>query len=546
MSSLQGFKKAVERGSAPKNETVSPLMIYDMPSTSRRLLSQRQTLSRISNQGDNVVVTPQNVNLTTTWKIECGPGQVIDPRSLMLHGDFNVTQLGANDTYRLSSKPGLFGSIRRIQLTGSNGRIIHDIENIHVLIDILMRASCDDPYYNSAGQEFFALPFDRQLKINSWAAGANVEGVNFRDPNNYIFQNLHQIATVAVPAAGNTQANIDTAIAANLATARADVNNALDSLKHILATIQQARGTNADTYVLHRPEWIQFGKGASAFCLPLWLLLALMRQTKYVPLEGESLNLVITWEDPRIFMRDEVATAAGNNGYQFSNLRLAYDVVTLHDVVNLALKEQMSKSGIKFYCHDWYTLTASKTTEAKYTMPLQKACADAVAVYAVIRDNADINPITGQYLDSFKYVSGAPVLANASLGGSANPYTKPSCCTFSVEIGSRRIPDQPISSAPHLLTVLNKTMGRYGDVTANALNLNRFSDGNMIYSMPLETDPVSRSNMWFTGVTLQNNQQLQLVFGNMLTAGATSQSITAFLEYTKIITITTSGVVVDE
>jgi len=514
--SLHELARAVDSNKSTSNETLPDLLRYNIPPTSKRLVKQRQTNLVYSTGGNSVTVAANTDNTTTQFNISSISGQVIDPRTFVLSGSFSYSIPGGSGGDAITSCGlGITSTIRRIQLRASNGVMIHDIDFVNVLVNILYRSSCNDDFFETVGREWGMLP---RTGLKPFVIANNAAG-------NLSYLDVTQWAVD--DAVANTNAGIGNAIRENL---RGIFYKAF------------GRYANANDVYVNTEEQALWQRQAIPFAFPLWSILPFFRQPKYIPSEMNNMSLVITWENSNIAFRNTGRDQSF--AYTFTNLQLRYDTCMLHDVLNMALQEKMRTKGIKFYVQDYYSQAEGNSVSPQITINIPKSCADAISVLACFRNTQDITNATAIQANSFFMKAGVdhPQLTNA-VDVDNSPINPSQSASMYVQYGPLRIPDQPLNTVPLWLAQLNKTFGRYGDISASVINNFWWKYGYAVYSMDLQSDPSSKSGMSFTGLTLRNGTQLQLIFTGL---NAENKTLNYFLEYSKVIIIKSTGITIEE
>lgn len=504
---IDDLKKAVDENVAPANESASNRIRYVLGPTSKRLILDRRHNTINPNEGANLseIKDVAEVNFYMSGNV------YVDTHTVILRGNLTVNPSGANSLkYTVDPYAGAFALLDRLNLKTLDGQEIETIEQVGMLAKILHTASCPQDYLSSAGQIWLG----------------NQQHVTNKKP-------------LSVKAATNRALNaFQTAVESKTFTYTADgeanLVNMIDS-QIIPSYEDHAAGT-----------W--FGKQGKDFEIPLFHVMGIFKQTRYIPLGAlQRLQLQVRFAAPQNIFT-QVAGAATVPTYSISNLCLDYQTVRLHELLDLKIREKINQPGpegglridFQSYAYSGQAITASTAA-----VQVTKGCADALSCFTVLQRNS-ARGSGGKQVDADVLLRAqalhmkskkAPlqtVVGTAPIETKADThvlddqkrvyYPSP---TWYYQIGSEKIPENRVETFGRSYRYLQEALGRFGDINLAPMSMEDFSDSCFIMAANFENDEVSLSGMNYTGRTLYLGNSLTLQLDGLAVGASTDMTLVA-------------------
>lgn len=527
---LDDLKRAIDENVAPPNEAGSNRTKYVLGATSKRLIMDRRHLSISPNEGGNLTAIAANSNPEINFYLT---GNVyVDTHTVVLRGECKLSA----DGYTIDPYAGAFAFIDRITLRSIDGADIETIDGAALLARLIHVMSCNKDYLETTAgvwrgglktkaNDTFVTNYDAAAAANKFVASAS--GILNR-------------AAVASSAAG-------------IYSAQADAYNS--AIKNSL--------------LIHGKDYFTAtwwnAVTAKPFEIPLFHILGLFKQTKYLPLQAlQRLQLNIRFSDPRTVWTQIGGGGAAIPSYTLSNLKLDYQTVRLHDLLNQKIMEKVASDGLRIDYQTWnYTKVPINTSTA--SIQIQKGCSDALSCFCVFTNGgyresggaAELVDTEGKVrMFENKTINGAPFEfvtgtcpvseGKTNWQDTVDNVTRCPCPEFYYQIGSEKIPDDPIKTFNRAFRYLQEALGRYGDISYAPMSIDLFGQRYFIMAVNFENDEASLSGMQYTGRSLYSGNGLTLQVTGLGDpaggAGAFNLQAHAYLLHTKILVIKKNGV----
>jgi len=516
---------------------------YLLPPTSRPMVMDRRHNKVYPNE-NKTDVTVDSTGKQVTFSISGGGGMCVDPHTVCITGNLKVNATNAGDRYYNAA--GVFGSLARLEVVSFTGESLCDIQSPDVLATILLRGSCPNMYFETVGSEFLMPvrnPVDkRAVTVQTLGIGAAGDQATYNALPNLLNTSENVIPTLKIPNINLNNNNNGAVLQPAAAATETTIYRNMAAVLNLLESYHYPYNYE-DTKT---KRW--FNLAGSAFCLPIWLIIPLFRQDKYIPVESfKKLDIRLTFNQPDQFLTEYVNAGAREAiTYTFTNLSLEYQTIRINDAMMFALRKKMMGDGLNFYTRNyWRTSSLIGAGISSATINISRSVGDATALFFVVRTTAyaaggigfQANTVANRLQADklyFEALGTLPVDAAVFLNAAVS--SRPQTFRWYVQIGQDRIPSQYIDTVPKELCSVQQAFGKYGDISNQVYSQYDFATGLAVRGLNLEIDPVSQSGMSFTGYSLQNGVQMQLYIEAMDQTDPKQFDI--FLEYTETITMT--------
>lgn len=489
------------------NQTLSDKMTYKLEATTKLMVTDRRTVN----------IKPQqigDIREGQTAIFTLNTGNYIDPHTVYLKGRFRATK---NDGTALGATilPRLYGSIARtidsVKISAYDGNVIEEINQFGLIADIVKNCCLSREYLCSNGQSEF---LDcRRIDDNADVAANAAAG-------------QHYIARF--PAATGAAAVIGDA-----ATQLTLVNRIFTAIRGLVSggAVAQIATANAgeigigvvDGYAdkFYPPkyetkeatDWIKDGRD---FALPLFDLIGIFRQLKYIPMKYLGrITIEFKFVSKAVDCLMCQADPGADISLRFSNLEMVMDTVRYRDDLDMAIAKRINEDprGLAMPFTTYFNANVTDAGQSNVQMYIAKSVSDAHSVYTVMREAASLSTwdADGYECEPFASVAGA-------------------CPEFYYELGTDRFPVDKINTFTQARAELDKSFGHFGNPNRANLTLNEYQSTYFVMGVDLEADPGSN----YTGRSTNSGNQIRFSISGL---DATARRFDTFLYYTRVLRI---------
>ena len=246
--------------------------------------------------------------------------------------------------------------------------------------------------------------------------------------------------------------------------------------------------------------------------IPLKVLCPFFRPLKgqlMPPMLASGLHIEIVFENTNTVFVNNTVNAITD--YNVEDINFILDTVDLSDETQKAINMESADNGLEWVCPRIHTtLTSIPVGQGQVSVQIRKAVSQAVMVYSVLQDSADI---TDQKVDSFR---SKLMLANT---------------TWQYRIGSLFFPQQPVvetvdaifpASYYEALYSFDKPKHPYNECS---VNIREFQQDSSIFAMTASKN----DDLFLSGLPINNSRCAE--FNLTTTSTNTNKQLTSFLEY---------------
>jgi hypothetical protein len=236
---------------------------------------------------------------------------------------------------------------------------------------------------------------------------------------------------------------------------------------------------------------------------------------------ASGLHVEIVFENTNTVFVNNSASVIPITDYNVEDIHFILDTVDLSDETQKAINMESADNGLEWVCPRIHTtLTSIPVGQGQVSVQIRKAVSQAVMVYSVLQDSADI---TDQKVDSFR---SKLMLANT---------------TWQYRIGSLFFPQQPVvesnsgifpASYYEALYSFDKPKHPYNECS---VNIREFQQDSSIFAMTASKN----DDLFLSGLPINNSRCAE--FNLTTTSTNTNKQLTSFLEYICVIKLFTDN-----
>jgi hypothetical protein len=205
--------------------------------------------------------------------------------------------------------------------------------------------------------------------------------------------------------------------------------------------------------------------------------------------------------------------------------------VDLDKDMSNAIEERIAQNGLLMDFRSYYHTKDTASTSEK-AIKSSVSVADALSVYAVIRNSGTINKWNG---DDTKFITGSTVAPDYKATDAIQPVK------WQLQVGTDYFPKDQIVNFTQARAELDKALAHFGNIQRGNTSFRDFCNEKYVIGVNLENDPVSN----YTGRTTKDNN-IELNLNDLSVAAgadAWTKQIDMFILYTRVIKVLPDKVV---